>query len=160
MSEIDFSKEIWSTPNFHPKVLVIGSFDVPHYGHFLFLKEAAKLGKVIIALGTDAWQTQYKRKPVLTYQERKATLEMLPWVTQCVRRDQDSTREIVNMVLPKYLPYGSDWTLNEYLAINGLTQEYVDRHGLKMVRIVREGGMSSSKIIQRCIDIGEKWRTH
>jgi len=154
MNEIDWSKEIWSAPNFHPKVLVIGSFDVPHYGHFLFLKEAAKLGKVIVALGTDAWQIGYKRKPVLTYWERKATLEMLPWVTAVVKREKDSVREIVNAILPKYLPYGSDWTLDDYLAINGLTQEYVDRHGLKMVRIVRDGGMSSSKIINRCIEIG------
>jgi len=154
MNEIDWSKEIWSAPNFHPKVLVIGSFDVPHYGHFLFLKEAARLGKVIIALGTDAWQAKYKRNPVLTYWERKATLEMLPWVTAVVKREKDSVREIVNAILPKYLPYGSDWTLEDYLAINGLTQEYVDRHGLKMVRIVRDGGMSSSKIINRCIEIG------
>ena len=154
MNELDWSKEIWSAPSFHPKVLVIGSFDVPHYGHFLFLKEAAKLGKVIVALGTDPWQAKYKRNPVLTYWERKATLEMLPWVTAVVKREKDSVREIVNAILPKYLPYGSDWTLDDYLAINGLTQEYVDRHGIKMVRIVREGGMSSSKIINRCIEIG------
>jgi D-beta-D-heptose 7-phosphate kinase/D-beta-D-heptose 1-phosphate adenosyltransferase len=137
------------------KVLVIGSFDVPHFGHFRFLQEAAKLGEITIALGTDVWQASYKRKPVLTYRERKATLEMLPWVTAVVKREKKSLRETVNAVLPKYIPYGSDWTADDYLEINGLTWEYIDRHGLSLVRIVRDGGMSSSEIIQRCIDIGE-----
>ncbi len=149
MNEIDWSKEIWSAPNFHPKVLVIGTFDIPHYGHFRFLKEAAKLGKVIVALGTDAHQVSWKREPVLTYLERKATLEELPWVTAVIKRDRPSCREIVNAVLPKYIPYGSDWEADDFLAINELTWEYIDRHGLKLVRIVRDGDMSSSKIIDR-----------
>ena len=131
------------------EVLVIGTFDLPHYGHFRFLKEAARLGAVTVALGTDAWQKAYKREPALTYWERKATLEMLPWVAQVVMRDKHSVREIVNYVNPDYLPYGSDWTVDDYLAINGLTWEYVDRYLINMVRIVRDGDMSSSKIIQR-----------
>ncbi len=134
------------------EVLVIGTFDIPHFGHFRFLKEAARLGEVTVALGTDAWQESYKRKPVLTYWERKATLEMLPWVAQVTIRDKPSTRQIINYVNPSYLPYGSDWTVDDYLEINGLTWEYVDRHGLSMVRIVRDGDMSSSKIIQRIRD--------
>jgi D-beta-D-heptose 7-phosphate kinase/D-beta-D-heptose 1-phosphate adenosyltransferase len=152
MNELDWSKEIWSAPNFHPKVLVIGTFDIPHYGHFRFLKEAAKLGKVIVALGTDEHQVSWKRQPVLTYLERKATLEELPWVTAVVKRDKPSCREIVNAILPKYIPYGSDWTLKDFLSINELRDEYIDRHGITMVRIVRDGGMSSSKIIQRIED--------
>ena len=131
------------------EVLVIGTFDIPHFGHFRFLKEAAKLGEVTVALGSDAWQKSYKRKPALTYWERKATLEMLPWVAQVVERDKHSVREIVNYVNPSYLPYGSDWTVNDYLEINGLTWEYVDRDYIIMARIVRDGEMSSSKIIQR-----------
>lgn len=155
MSEIDFTKKVWANHADYPKVLVIGTFDILHYGHFRFLREAAKLGTVIVALGTDPFQTEHKRKPTLTYWERKAGLVMLPWVEDVIARDTLWTRNIISIVQPKYLPYGSDWVLADYLEGNGLTQDYIDKHELQMVRIVRSGGMSSSKIIQRCAEIAK-----
>jgi cytidyltransferase-like protein len=153
MSEIDFTKEIWANHDDYPKVLVLGTFDLLHQGHFEFLKAAAKLGKVIVGLGTDPHQIKYKRKPVLTYWERKAALELLPWVTAVVKRDTVNVKSVVNMIQPKYMPYGSDWELNDWLDGNGLNRDQLDRWDITVVRIPRIGGISTSKIIQRCVDI-------
>ena len=131
------------------EVLVIGTFDIPHFGHFRFLKEARALGRVTVALGTDHHQASYKRLPVLTYWERKATLLELPWVDQVVMRDKPNTKDIVATHTPMYLPYGSDWSAGDFLAINELSFQYIDNYGIILVRLVRDGEMSSSKIIQR-----------
>ena len=131
-------------------VLVIGSFDIPHLGHFEFLQKCADLGRVVVALGTDPFQESYKRKPILNYWYRKATLEMLPWVDQVVKRDKDSTREIFARVDPDYLPYGSDWTEADYLAINHLTDDYLARHDVTLVRIVNHRKLSTTEIIELC----------
>ena len=132
-------------------VLVIGSFDIPHLGHFEFLEQCAELGRVVVALGTDPFQTKYKRKPILTYWQRKATLEILPWVDEVVKRDKSNTRDIFARVDPDYLPYGSDWTEADYLAINYLTSDYLAVNDITLVRIVNHNKLSTTEIIMRCV---------
>ena len=131
-------------------VLVIGSFDIPHLGHFEFLEQCAELGRVVVALGTDRFQESYKRKPILTYWMRRATLLKLPWVDEIVERAKDSTREVFARVDPDYVPYGSDWTEANYLAINHLTNDYLAVNDITLVRIVNHNKLSTTEIIELC----------
>ncbi len=67
------------------KVFVSGCFDMLHSGHVRFLEEAATLGEVYVALGSDQTVRDLKgRAPVNTQYERKYLLESLKHVKSCV----------------------------------------------------------------------------
>jgi len=67
------------------KVFVSGCFDMLHSGHVRFLAEAASLGDVYVALGSDQTVRDLKgRAPVNTQSERKYMLEALKHVKTCL----------------------------------------------------------------------------
>jgi cytidyltransferase-like protein len=67
------------------KVFVSGCFDMLHSGHVRFLEEAASLGDVYVALGSDQTVRELKgRAPVNTQSERKYLLEALKSVKACL----------------------------------------------------------------------------
>ncbi len=67
------------------KVFVSGCFDMLHSGHVRFLQEAAALGDVYVAIGSDDNVRSLKgRAPVNTQSERKYMLEALKFVKECV----------------------------------------------------------------------------
>ncbi len=70
-------------------VVFTGGFDPVHSGHISCIKEARKLGRVIIGLNSDEWLTRKKGKPFMTFDERKAVLEQFKDVL-CVIGFDDS----------------------------------------------------------------------
>ena len=53
------------------KVYVALSADILHEGHINILKRASKLGKVTVGLLTDKAISEYKKLPLLNYNQRK-----------------------------------------------------------------------------------------
>jgi len=70
-------------------VLITGGFDSIHPEHISFIKEASKLGRVIVGLNSDECLTKKKDKPVMNFQERKYILEQLKGIL-CVLEFDDS----------------------------------------------------------------------
>lgn len=129
------------------KVLVLGSFDVLHYGHIRFLNEAAKLGEVVVGLGTDEYQKHYKRAPILTYDERAAALTAMGYTV--VRRASVAISPLLDIVRPDYLAAGSDWINQPFLELSGIDQLDLEQRGIALVYIPRPHNMSTSEIINR-----------
>ncbi len=137
-----------------PKVLVLGSFDILHYGHLQFIAEAAKLGDVYVALGSDPYQKGYKRPCINTYWERRAALLALPHIKDVVRREKVSITLICAQIDPQYLVTGSDWlNNNQYLSLSGIDKSYLERNDVALVYLPRSHSMSTTKIIERCRDL-------
>ena len=70
-----------------------GTFDLPHEGHFRFLKTITQYGynKIIIGLVTDEFAIQRKRKCILSYDHRRSILENSKYnviVVPCVVSDK------------------------------------------------------------------------
>ena len=63
------------------KVYVAMSADFIHPGHIRIIKEARKLGSVIIGLLTDEAIATYKRVPVLNYSQRKEIFEEIEGIS-------------------------------------------------------------------------------
>ncbi len=102
-------------------VLVLGSFDILHYGHLQFLKEAAKLGEVWIGLGSDPYQEDYKRPTINNFWERRAALLALANVKGVLRREETSITQLCAQLNPQYLVTGTDWLNdNAYLMLSGI----------------------------------------
>ena len=70
-------------------VVFTGGFDPIHSGHIEAIKEAQKLGRVIIGLNSDEWLIRKKGKTFMTFNERKAILDQFKNVL-CVIGFDDS----------------------------------------------------------------------
>ena len=84
-------------------VLAGGVFDLLHYGHIHFLKEAKKLGDyLIIALESDenVKRLKGKKRPFHNQEQRKETLEALTFVDQViVLKNEMTDRDYENLVV-------------------------------------------------------------
>ena len=51
-------------------ILVTGGFDPIHSGHIEYIKEARKLGRVVVGVNSDEWLTRKKGQPFMSFNER------------------------------------------------------------------------------------------
>lgn len=130
-------------------VLITGVFDVVHVGHFRLFKRAAELGSLVVGLLTDELATDYKRPPIQTYEQRKASLEELPWVSEVVKKDIHDMRTIIERVEPDWIAVGTDWSMDDYYKLNSIDSEYLERKGIGLVFLPNERVMSTTRIIER-----------
>ena len=69
------------------KVYVCMAADVLHPGHLNIIREAKKLGRVIVGLLTDQAICQYKRQPLLNFDQRKEIVEALKDVDEIIPQE-------------------------------------------------------------------------
>ena len=131
-----------------PRALIFGTFDLLHLGHLKFLKECATSWEVIVGLSTDTNATR-KRKPILTYHEREATLYELPWVAKVVPKDTPSAKPLITQERPLFLAYGSDWEKSAWLNENEINLVYLDEMAINLVVLVNDNILSATDIIDR-----------
>lgn len=133
--------------------MVAGSFEILHPGHVYLLKEAKKLGKVIVVVSSDYnFERFKKRKPIINANQRLEMVKSLKYVDEAViGNPQDNIFEIILKIKPDILLLGPDQNIHEselrkFLEDNNLQVE-VRRLSRKL-----EGELySSSKIIEKII---------
>ena len=79
-------------------VYVDGVFDLTHDGHFKLFENAKSLGDTLyVGVLSDAECTTYKRKPVLTSNERKKNISHSPFVNKIITDVPNViTKEFIN----------------------------------------------------------------
>lgn len=85
------------------------STDMIHSGHIKIIKNAARLGKVIIGVLSDEAVMSYKRFPLLPFSERKALFQSIKWVYEVVDQQTLSYKENLLKYQPTYVVHGDDW---------------------------------------------------
>lgn len=134
-----------------PVALVLGTFDVLHWGHVLFLNEAARYGEVTVGVSSDELVLQQKgARPLFTLTERQAALETLGYKT--IARTTGDARTVFDQVKPSLFVCGNDWLARpdeSHLESAGLTVPFLNQSGVTLVYVPREHKMSSSEIIKR-----------
>ena len=63
------------------KVFMSCSSDILHYGHIKIFEKAAELGELTVGVLTDSVVAQYKRLPLVPFQERINLIKSLSCVT-------------------------------------------------------------------------------
>ena len=92
------------------KIVYIGmSADIIHPGHLNIIKEAKKLGDVIIGLLTDEAIASYKRLPYLTFQQRKIIVENIKGVEQVIPQSTLDYVPNLKHIKPDFVVHGDDW---------------------------------------------------
>jgi rfaE bifunctional protein nucleotidyltransferase chain/domain len=128
-------------------VFTNGCFDILHRGHLHLLREAKKLGDLlVVALNSDSSVEAIKGpdRPVLSESDRAeliAALEMVDYVILFGERDPS---RLIRELRPNVLVKGGDW---EKQAIVGA--DIVESAGGKVAVVEYLGGYSTTDIIER-----------
>ena len=135
------------------KIYTGGTFDLFHSGHVNFLKRCQQIagvnGQVVVALNTDEFIYEYKKKkPVLTYDQRKDVLESCRYVSQVVPNvgGSDSKKTIEMIELVDVIAIGSDWARKDYYAQMKFDQDWLDDKNISLIYIPYTKGISSTFI--------------
>jgi rfaE bifunctional protein nucleotidyltransferase chain/domain len=127
-------------------VFTNGCFDLLHRGHLHLLREAKKLGDLlIVALNSDSSVKKIKgpSRPIFPQADRAeliAALEMVDYVTLF---DDTDPRRIIKALKPHVLVKGGDW------KDNIVGREIVEENGGKVTHVPYLEGYSTTHIIER-----------
>ncbi|MBI4489217.1 MAG: D-glycero-beta-D-manno-heptose 1-phosphate adenylyltransferase [Deltaproteobacteria bacterium] len=128
-------------------VFTNGCFDLMHRGHLHLLREAKKLGDLlIVGMNSDRSVKKIKgpERPILPAQERAeliAALEMVDYVTSF---DEPDPYAVIKELRPNVLVKGEDWAKEGIVG-----REIVEEEGGKVAVIPYLEGYSTTEIIQK-----------
>lgn len=139
-------------------VFTNGCFDLLHIGHIHCLKEAKKLGDLlIVGLNSDSSVRKIKgeNRPIVPQEERATILASLEMVDYVCIFDEDTPYHIISLLQPDYIVKGGDWEPEEVVGkgiVEGRGGEVVT------VEIVEEKSTRGliQKILERYCSVGDK----
>jgi len=100
-------------------VMTNGCFDILHYGHVTYLKEARKRGDLLlVALNTNRSVQRIKgpSRPINGERERLEVLSALEFVDLVTLFDEETPYELIKNVLPNVLVEGGDWPVDKIVG--------------------------------------------
>ena len=140
--EIEAAKEIGQRI-----VLTNGCFDVIHAGHVSYLREAAKLGDIlIVGVNSDEQVTLQKGegRPIYNEDERMDILAELQCVSFVVQFEEPTASELIKCVRPDLYVKGGDYApedINEYVLLKEL--------GIELQVLSERPGRSSTDVVSQ-----------
>jgi len=136
------------------KVYVGMSADLIHPGHTNIIKEAAKLGVVIVGLLTDSAIASYKRLPYLTYEQRKSVIENIKGVSSIVPQQTLDYTDNLREIKPDIVVHGDDWQVGVQAPVRQKVIEVLAEWGGELVEIEYTPGISSTQLHMDLKQIG------
>lgn len=130
-------------------VFTNGCFDLLHIGHVRYLKEAKRLGDIlIVGLNSDASVRRLKPQRPINEESRRAevvaSLEMVDFVTLF---SEDTPYELIKSIRPDVLVKGGDWKKEDIVG----SDIVAETHSLPFVP-----GVSTSAIINKILSCSKK----
>jgi rfaE bifunctional protein nucleotidyltransferase chain/domain len=128
-----------------------GSFDLFHYGHLVFLKEASEQGDVlIVGTNSDSSVKQYKNpnRPMVPQEQRAAILAALEMVDYVHIFDETVPMPFLDVVKPQVHANGEEY------GENCIEADTVRKNGGRIHLIKRVPGLSTTDLIKRIKSIG------
>ena len=128
-------------------VFTNGCFDLLHVGHVRYLQDARALGDtLVVAVNSDASVKRLKgeTRPLQTESDRAEILAALGSVDLVTIFEEDTPRELVELLSPDVLVKGGDWPVEK---IEGHQQ--VLAIGGEVKSLAFHDGRSSAKIIEK-----------
>jgi D-beta-D-heptose 7-phosphate kinase/D-beta-D-heptose 1-phosphate adenosyltransferase len=99
-------------------VFTNGCFDILHRGHIEYLKEAAKIGSLVVGLNSDASVKRLKgeTRPINNQDDRKAMLLALRYVDEVFIFDEDTPLELIKRIDPDVVVKGGDYKPDQVVS--------------------------------------------
>jgi glycerol-3-phosphate cytidylyltransferase len=134
-----------------------GTFDLFHAGHANFLRQCSKIagedGFVVVALNTDEFVIEYKRKPpIYNYAERRDILQACKYVTYVYPNTGGAdSKPAIEVIKPNIIVVGSDWAYRDYYDQMQFTQEWLDKKEIVLAYVPYTKGISTTEIKRRLV---------
>ena len=128
-------------------VFTNGCFDLVHAGHIASFEQARALGDVlIVGLNSDTSIKMIKgdRRPIVTQENRVKLLSALTVIDYIVIFEQNTPKELIDLVIPDVLVKGKDWAGKEVVG-----QDVVEANGGVVELIDLEQGLSTTNVIEK-----------
>lgn len=141
----------WSAPFTVEKdqtvVFTNGCFDILHYGHICYLKEARSKGDLlVVGVNSDASVSRLKGddRPINKLEHRMEVLAALEVVDYVISFSEDTPISLIKMINPNILVKGGDYALNQIVGA-----DYVSSNGGRVEIIPFVAGFSTTSIIDK-----------
>jgi len=123
-------------------VFTNGCFDLIHIGHVRSLKEAKKLGDVlVVGLNSDRSVSLIKPgRPVIPQNQRAEVLASLEMVDYVCLFDEETPCELIKLIQPDVLVKGGDWKKEDIVGAD-IAKE---THSIPYIQ-----GISTTEIIEK-----------
>lgn len=128
-------------------VFTNGCFDLLHLGHIRYLREAKRLGDIlIVGLNSDNSVRSLKgrERPLVKEKDRTEILSALEVVDYIVVFNELTPKNLIDRVTPHILVKGGDWKKEEVVG-----RDTVEAHGGEVVIISEVKGYSTSALINK-----------
>ena len=122
-------------------VFTNGCFDLIHIGHVRSLKEAKKLGDVlVVGLNSDRSVSLIKpRRPIIPQEQRAEILASLNMIDYVSLFDEETPYELIKLIHPDVLVKGGDWKKEDVVGVD-IAKE---THSIPYIQ-----GISTTEIIE------------
>lgn len=126
-------------------VFTNGCFDILHLGHARYLKEAKKLGDILI-VGVNSDESVKRLKgegrPINNEDVRMAMLAELDFIDYVIKFGEDTPYELIKAIQPDVLVKGGDYRIEDIVG-----HDIVEAKGGLVTTIELVDGMSTTNII-------------
>jgi len=123
-------------------VFTNGCFDLIHIGHVRSLKEAKKLGDVlVVGLNSDRSVSLIKpRRPIIPQEQRAEILASLDMIDYVSLFDEETPYELIKLIQPDVLVKGGDWKKEDIVGAD-IAKE---THSIPYIQ-----GISTTEILEK-----------
>ena len=121
--------------------------DILHTGHLNIIEVARELGDVTIGLLTDEAIVNYKRLPMLEFEQRKRIIENIKGVKLIVTQDTYDYEPILRKLKPDYLVHGDDWKTGFQSRMREKILKLLNEWGGELIEPEYTRGISSTALI-------------
>ncbi len=135
------------------KVYVGLAVDIVHEGHIKILKEANKLGDIIVGLLTDEAIASYKNIPHLDYKRRKIIIQNIKFVKKVIPQHTLSYVPNLNLIKPDFVVHGNDWKTGVQKKTRNDVIKTLKKWSGKLVEPMYTKNISSTIIKNKILEI-------
>ena len=124
-----------------------GCFDILHVGHVRYLREAKKIGDILVlALNSDSSVRAIKgeERPLVSEEERAEVIAALEFIDFVTIFPELTPLELINYLKPDILIKGGDWPEDKVVG-----REEVKKWGGRVVIIPEVEGKSTTNIVEK-----------
>ena len=111
------------------------STDVIHAGHLNIIKEAKKLGRVVVGALSDEASIRYNRFPTVSLDERVKLYQSIDDVDEVIVQNDMMYSDVIEKVHPDYVLHGDNWNEGPMSAIREHVIGMISSYGGQVIDI-------------------------
>ncbi len=109
--------------------------DVIHEGHLNIIREAQKLGDVVVGVLSDKAVIRYNRFFTIDFDERFAMVQSLEGVSRVIVQEDIHYDDVIAQLHPDYVIHGDNWKSGTLKAIRDNVERLLSEYGGQIVDV-------------------------